>query len=143
MSNWLLLHYRLPSHPSARRVYVWRKLRRLGAVLLQDMIWVLPDTVRTAEQYQWLLSEIRELGGKAFFWRTEAGSQDQADSLIEQFNEHVDGEYGRLLDKLSRPRPDLAGLSRRYQQIVSKDYFHSRKGIQVREKLLALRGEQA
>jgi len=37
MSTWLLLHYKLPTKPSALRVYTWRKLRRLGAILLHDL----------------------------------------------------------------------------------------------------------
>src|SRR5689334_18930133 len=52
MSNWLLLHYKLPTRPSVLRVYIWRKLKRLGAILLQEAIWVLPDLPRTADDFE-------------------------------------------------------------------------------------------
>src|SRR5215213_12001994 len=46
--RWLLLIYTVPREPSANRVSIWRKLRRLGAILLHDAVWVLPRSPRTA-----------------------------------------------------------------------------------------------
>src|SRR5215212_4930534 len=68
MNTWLLLHYKLPTRPSALRVYIWRKLKRLGAILLNDAVWVLPDTPRTAEHFQWLAAEIQEMQGDVNLW---------------------------------------------------------------------------
>jgi len=42
------------------RVYIWRKLKRLGAVLFQDVVWVLPNAARILEQFQRLAAEIVE-----------------------------------------------------------------------------------
>lgn len=61
--QWLLLTYRIPREPTSGRVYVWRKLKQLGAISVQGAIWVLPTTPRTREQFQWLASEILELQG--------------------------------------------------------------------------------
>ncbi|MBI3160917.1 MAG: ChrB protein [Chloroflexi bacterium] len=140
MNTWLLLHYKIPAHPSALRVYAWRKLKRLGAILLNDVVWVLPDTPRTAEQFQWLAAEIRELGGEAHLWRSSPVLGVQEESLVEQFNGQAEWAYASLLKKLDGKKPNLAALSREYQQIASGDYFHSALGQQVRGKLLALRG---
>jgi len=38
--GWIVLTYRVPREPSANRVYVWRKLKQLGAIALQDAAWV-------------------------------------------------------------------------------------------------------
>lgn len=140
MKNWLLLHYTLPSDPSARRVYIWRKLKRLGAILLNESVWVLPDLPRAAEQFQWLAAEIREMEGETYLWRSSLVLGAQEDDLIAQFNEQVERGYTSLLKKLDKRKPDLTALSREYQQITSGDYFHSTLGQQAREKLLALRG---
>ena len=140
MKKWLLLHYQLPAQPSASRVYIWRKLKRLAAILLNDSVWVLPDTPWTAEQFQWLLMEIRERKGEAFLWRSDLILGGQEDALVAQFVEQVDREYRELVKKMNRKKPDLTELSRLYQQIVAADYFHSALGRQVREKLLSLRG---
>ncbi len=142
MADWLLLHYNISAKPSARRVYIWRKLKRLGAVLLQNAIWILPDTPRTAEQFQWLVTEIQEMKGDALLWRSNLVLGIQEDILVKQFVEQADGEYAELLKKLNRKNPDLAELSRQYQHIQGKDYFGSNVGQQVRERLMALKGEK-
>lgn len=141
MASWLLLHYNVSAKPSARRVYIWRKLKRLGALLLQNAIWILPDTPRTAEQFQWLVTEIQEMKGDALLWKSNLVLGIQEDVLVSQFVEQVNGEYAELLKKLNRKNPDLAELSRQYQQIQGKDYFDSDVGQQVRERLMALKGE--
>jgi hypothetical protein len=78
MPLWLVLVYKIPREPAAGRVYVWRKLQRLGALLLHDAVWLLPDTPWTREQFQWLAVEIRELGGEALVELEAAGSNWQA-----------------------------------------------------------------
>ena len=141
MTNWLLLHYKLPTKPSALRVYIWRKLKHLGAVLLHDAIWVLPDLPRTAEQIQWLTAEIQEMGGNAYYWKANTVLGEQDKSIIQQFNEQVDEIYSDLLKRIDKPRADLQEISQQYQQAASMDFFHSKLGIILREKLLAKRGE--
>lgn len=140
-SHWLLLHYKLPTDPSALRVYIWRKLKRLGAVLLLDTTWVLPDGSRTREQFQWLAAEIGEMGGEAYFWLGQPALSGQDDELRRQFLVQVDKSYAALLDQLQQTEPDLEHISRQYQQTKSLDYFNSELGEQVRKKLLAIRGE--
>lgn len=41
---WVLLIYTMPREPTAPRVAVWRKLKKLGALRLHDAAWVLPAT---------------------------------------------------------------------------------------------------
>jgi len=143
MTNWLLLHYKLPNKPSALRVYTWRKLKRLGAILLHEAIWVLPDQPRTAEQIQWLAAEIQEMGGEAYSWRASAilGTDDK--SLTQQFNEQVDAVYSDLVKKLEKSRVDLQEISKQYQQAAAQDFFHSPLGLRVREKLTSRRGDKS
>ena len=143
MTNWLLLHYKLPNKPSALRVYIWRKLKRLGAILMHDAVWVLPDLPRTAEQIQWLAAEIEEMGGNAFYWRANSLLRAQEESIVHQFQEQVDAVYSDLLQRLKKPKPDLHEISQEYQQALSQDFFHSKIGRRVREKLTSKRGERS
>jgi hypothetical protein len=142
MTSWLLLHYKLPSKPSALRVYIWRKLKRIGAILLHEAVWVLPYQSRTAEQIQWLAAEIEERGGDAFYWRATSLLSVQEESVVTQFQEQVDAVYSDLLKQLEKSRPDVQEITRRYQEAVSQDFFHSKLGRQVRDKLISKRGVQ-
>src|SRR5262245_27546638 len=143
VTTWLLLHYKLPNKPSALRVYTWRKLKRLGAILLHDAVWVLPDSPRTAEQIQWLTAEIQEMGGEVYSWRANTILGQDNESITQQFNEQVDAVYAELLKKLEKPRADLQEIARGYQQAAAQDFFHSKLGTLVREKLTSRRGEKS
>ena len=48
-----------------------------------------------------------------------------------------------ILSGLEQSDPDLATLSRRYQQARAQDYFNSPLGQRVREALLKARGAHA
>lgn len=141
MTKWLLLVYRVPRDPSALRVYVWRKLKQLGAVALQDAAWVLPATPRTQERFQWLAAEIVELGGEATIFVSEVLFASDTERLTEEFNKPVREAYQEILAALKRKDRDLAALSRKFQQIQAHDYFQLELGAEVRAKLLEARGE--
>lgn len=141
MTNWLLLHYKLPSKPSALRVYIWRKLQRLGALLLNDVVWILPETPRTLEHFQWLVAEIQERQGEVYLWKSSLVLGHSDEELVTKFQKQVEQEHKKLLQKLNKRNLDTSALSLEYQQITARDYFQSDLGRQVREKLLALRGK--
>lgn len=135
--RWLLLVYRIPREPTAGRVFIWRKLKQLGALALQDAVWVLPSTARTQEQFQWLAAEISELKGDSLLWEAEQLYATDADALKRQFTEPLDREYREILTALKKRGRDLAMLSKRYQEAQARDYFGSMLGRQVRDKLLS------
>jgi hypothetical protein len=143
MVNWLLVHYKLPPEPSALRVHVWRRLKRLGAVLFQEAVWVLPNAPRTLEQFQWLAAEIVEMGGEAALWEAQPALSNRYDDLVRQFQEGADQAYREILKKLGKRDPDIGSLSRQYQQVCLRDYFHSKLGEEVRAVLLSKRGVQS
>ena len=137
---WVLLVYKIPREPTSSRAMVWRKLRRLGALLLHDAVWVLPATAWTREQFQWLTVEIGELGGEAYLWESRLLLNGQAEGLIRQFQARAEAAYQEILDGLEHENADLVALSRAYQQIHAQDYFHSALGKNVREQLMRARG---
>jgi hypothetical protein len=141
-STWLLLAYKVPRQPSANRVYVWRKLKKLGAVALQDAVWVLPTSPHTREQFRWLASEIDELGGESTLWESTLLSDGQADRLIKEFTIPLEKAYREILTALKKNAPDLAALGRRYQQAQVQDYFRTDLGQKVRAALLAAEGDR-
>jgi ChrB-like protein len=143
MASWILLHYKLPNKPSALRVYAWRKLKRLGAILLHDAVWILPDQPRPAEQIQWITAEIQEMGGEAYSWRASAILGEDSESITQQFKDQVNAVYSELLKQLDKPRADLQGISQQYQAAAAQDFFHSELGLKVRDKLTTRRGEKS
>ena len=136
----MLLVYRIPREPTAGRVYVWRRLKQLGAVPLQDAVWVLPRTARTEEQLQWLAAEISEQRGETVLWEADQLYATDAEGLRRRFLDPVEADYREILAALKRKDRDLAALSKRYQEALARDYFVSPLGPQVRQRLLAAEG---
>lgn len=140
MKSWLLLVYRIPREPTAGRVFVWRKLKQLGAIALQDAVWVLPQTLRSQEQFQWLAAEITELGGEGMLWEAEQLYATDAETLRRKFIDPIETEYREILAALKKKDRDLTALSRRFQAALTRDYFASELGRQTRDKLLTVGG---
>lgn len=139
-TGWVLLVYKIPREPTSSRAAVWRKLKRLGALLLHDAVWVLPATAWTREQFQWLAVEIGELGGETYLWESRLLLNGQAEELVHQFQTRVEIAYQEILDELGQDNADLVALSRKYQQVRAQDYFHADRGRRVRERLMSARG---
>src|SRR5947207_3601298 len=91
--TWILLSSRLPREPSRLRLAVWRRLKRLGAVLIHDAVWMLPADAKTREAFEWLAEEIEEQGGTAWVWEAVglSGAQDRA--AVESFRREADARY--------------------------------------------------
>jgi hypothetical protein len=138
--TWLLLAYKVPRDPTASRVYVWRKLKKLGAVALQDAVWVLPNTPQTLEQFRWLAAEIMEMDGKASLWESRHMLGGQNEVLVKEFQLLVEEPYRVILTAMKKRNPDLSALSRQYQQALTQDYFRCELGRKVRDALVAAKG---
>lgn len=83
MNTWLLFLYKVPHEPSSRRVFVWRKLRRLGAVLLHDSAWALPMSPDSLEQLRGLAVDIAEIGGESLLWEAQLAPGEMNESLAQ------------------------------------------------------------
>lgn len=143
MYIWLMLIYKIPPKPTSSRVYIWRKLKKLGCILLHDAAWILPSNSRTREQMEWLASEIVELHGEATLWESESALYGQEEAIIQQFVAQVEPGYNEILQQLEQGEPDVPTLSRKYQHLLLQDYFQCELGKAVREALLTARGGES
>ena len=98
--HWLLLIYRIKAESSGRRTYVWRQLRQLGAVYLQQAAAVLPDRPPLRAELDRLGQRIRNAGGEASLLETTSPSAAWEDELVSRFNTARDAEYEEILDSV-------------------------------------------
>ena len=98
--RWLLLIYRIKAESSGRRTYVWRQLRQLGAVYLQQAVAVLPDRPGLRAELDRLGQRIRSGGGEASLLETASPTQAWEDELVGRFNAARDAEYEEILDSV-------------------------------------------
>lgn len=97
--RWVTLVYRVPSDPTRLRATVWRRLRSLGAVYLQNSVAVLPQSTRSERALRTLRKEIQQMGGTAhlLLGTVAAGETD----VVGAFNAARDEEYEEIVDRCS------------------------------------------
>jgi hypothetical protein len=91
MGSWLIFLYKVPHEPSTNRVYVWRRLKRMRAIMLQDAAWVLPMMSTNLEQLQKLASEVGNLGGVSLLWVAQLAVGENDKTLIGGLIEQMQG----------------------------------------------------
>jgi hypothetical protein len=107
--TWLLLVYRIPTDPTRLRAAVWRRLKSLGAVYLQNSAAALPASDSAERALRRLRREILEMDGSAALLSCSAlvGGRD----IVGLFQTARDSEYEEILDKC---RDFHTGLEKEY-----------------------------
>lgn len=95
--RWLVLVYRVPSEPTRLRAAVWRRLKTLGAVYLQNSVAALPESPAAERALRTLRAEIGEMGGSAVLL-SGAALAGEAD-IVGTVNAARDEEYEEIVDR--------------------------------------------
>lgn len=155
--EWLLIFYSVPSHPVSTRMKIWRKLVRSGAVQLKGAVYIIPATDEHQEFFQWLIGEVRSLGGDGAFVRSSAIETMSKDEVRELFIRQISDEYrglekafasleqkvqsirkGTKLQDRSLLIDQLAKAVKDFEDVRKRDFFSSTTGEAVRKRLQQL-----
>lgn len=79
---WLLLTYKVPAEPASKRVALWRRLKSMGAVYLQNGVCLLPETDDHVRRLKMLENDIAEIGGEAVILEAVALDRLQEDKVV-------------------------------------------------------------
>lgn len=143
-SKWLVLAYQLPREPSRSRVAVWRRLRKLGAVHMDEGFWLMPNAEQLRAGLTDIIATIHREGGtvSAFFAKGFPAGEDE--ELIARFNQARDLEYKEFAHECDKflvhiqkeireenyeffeveeMEEDLAKLERWLGQVRDRDFF--------------------
>ena len=96
---WLLLTYKIPAEPAAKRMAVWRRLKGMGAVYLQNGVCVLPRTEDHIRRLKMLENDIDEARGESVILATVALDRAQGEKVVARFKADRDEAYEELIDK--------------------------------------------
>jgi hypothetical protein len=131
VNEWVFLTYSLPRDPSAPRLALWRKLKRLGVAQLADGLVALPADARTREQLEWAAEAVVDAGGRAGVWLARPATRAQEREIALSMNDARAAEYDALIDDartaLALAGPEQARALRRLRQenrrIRRRDFF--------------------
>ena len=100
--TWVLLIYTVPAEPSRKRAYIWRVLKRLGAVYLRDGVAVLPQRPDTLSQLRAVADKIEEFEGQAILVEDAKLPSHRADAIIAQSQAARAAEYAEIATEAER-----------------------------------------
>jgi CRISPR/Cas system-associated endoribonuclease Cas2 len=100
--RWLQLTYRVPSEPSQKRVWVWRKLQNCGAYALQNSVYLLPSSEEVEKQFRQLAHDIHEMGGEACVFAVVALDVHDEERILHALLEARKKEYYKVCLVCSR-----------------------------------------
>jgi hypothetical protein len=142
--GWLLLIYRVPPEPTRLRSTVWRRIKSLGAIYLQNSVAALPASPANERSLRKLRREIVDMSGTAILLTANAlaGESEVRGAFVTARNE----EYAEIIDKcedflrqvqkeydenhftyaeLEENEEDLVKLKNWFAKIVDRDVFHA------------------
>ena len=105
---WLLLTYKVPPEPASKRIAIWRRLKSMGAVYLQNGVCLLPRTDDHARRMKILENEIAEMGGDAVILEAIAFDRAQDEKVVARFKADRDDAYREFIDKCDDFETDIA-----------------------------------
>ena len=95
--DWLLFTYWLPAKPSRKRVFIWRQLKKLGALSMEGTGWLLPKAEPFATKIKDILNSVEEMEGTANLYSVTDFSEIQEQRAIARFKQEREREYAEII----------------------------------------------
>jgi DNA-binding transcriptional regulator PaaX len=141
-AGWLLLIYRVPPEPTRLRSTVWRRIKSLGAIYLQNSVAALPASTANERALRKLRREITDMSGTAMLLSCsvlageaevrgsfQAARNDEYEEIVdkcEDFLRQVQKEYDEnhfTYAELEENEVDLVKLRNWFAKIIDRDVF--------------------
>jgi hypothetical protein len=156
--TWLLLTYKVPADPATKRVALWRRLKSIGAIYLQNGVCLLPKTDDHVRRLKMLENDIAEMGGEAVILETVALDKTQEEKVIARFKADRDEQYREFLGRcagfeaeiakefainkftyaeLEEEDTDLKKLQGWLEKIKKLDFYGAKLAVEAGERLSA------
>ena len=121
--GWLVLIYRVPSEPSRLRSAVWRRLKSLGAIYLQNSAAALPANAVTERALRKLRREIIEMSGTAVLLSCSvlAGESDVHNAFQAARNDEYEEIVDRCEDFLAQLKKEYAANHFTYAELEENE----------------------
>lgn len=94
--GWVLFAYSVPSEPSTRRVALWRKLRGLGALYIQQSVCVVPDTAHFRSGLEGCKALAEDAAGAVWMIAFTPSDEAGAARLLRDFQAIRSAEYAEF-----------------------------------------------
>jgi ChrB-like protein len=160
--SWRVLIYRVPTEPASKRVAVWRDLKRLGALYLQQCACIFPDIPSLTDEVQQVADKIPALGGETFLLEVPRLKPEDEARIIEAFRVQRANEYAEIIEECETKfvkeieferfrenytfeeaeeiEQDLEKIRRWFDRVLKRDWFKADRRDEVEAWLARCQG---
>jgi hypothetical protein len=96
--RFMVLVYRVPAKPTAGRVAVWRLLKKIGAIYLQQSVCAFPDSSAVRRDLAPILARIADADGEYHLLPLRSLDQNEEGKLIRRFQEQTSNHYHEIVE---------------------------------------------
>jgi hypothetical protein len=155
--RWLLLIYRVPTDSSRARVAVWRDLKRLGGLYVQQAVCVFPDRAEVREALSAVRQRLDEMGGESIFLDLGGVEAEVEAQFVRGFQSQSEREYAEIVEECETKffkeieferfrenftfeeaeeiRQDLEKLRRWFAKVEARDWLGAEGGALALERI--------
>lgn len=158
--RWLIINYNLPTEPSRHRVSIWRALKKLGALNIQQSMWGLPSSEENYSALQKICKNIESNNGEALLMESTLFDEKHEKRVVKIYNNVRNDEYMEyigecekfirgLKEKISKGKFTYAELEEEeiqlekliswYKKIEIRDVFNSSGMKEAKEMLIQIK----
>lgn len=98
LNRFIVLVYRMPVKPTAARVAVWRQLKKVGAVYLQQSVCVFPEAARIRKELDPILGKIVASAGMFHLLPLRRLPAQEQAKLVAQFQDQAAKHYQEIIE---------------------------------------------
>ena len=100
--EWLLFSYWLPPEPSRKRVFIWRQLKKIGALSTEGGGWLLPKREPLSTNITDIAHTVEEMGGTTNLYMVTHISEVQEQRAIAKFQQEREREYSEIITECQK-----------------------------------------
>jgi hypothetical protein len=108
VQQWLVISVSTAGGASGLRMQVWRKLRSLGALYLQQSVCLLPARDGVTREVRRLTDRVHQQGGATRVLSMNFADPSEEATIIAELNAARDAEYAEILERLPELHQELA-----------------------------------
>jgi hypothetical protein len=97
-NHFTVLVYRMPARPTAGRVAVWRQLKKIGSIYLQQSVCVFPANAQVKSDLHPILEKITASGGEFHLLPLRQLDSAEQSKLIQQFLDQTSNHYREIIE---------------------------------------------
>lgn len=154
--KWIVINYNLPTEPSKHRVAIWRGLKKIGAVNVQQSMWILPYNEENYFALEKISHDIESNNGETLLMESMFFDEKHEERVIALVNEKRDEEYREFINEcekylkeikkeisikkftfaeLEEEEEELQKLISWYKKIEARDFLQSSEGTAAKNQI--------